>query len=141
MEVIFVGDRKDNIYTIDVENFSIQEKCFSTLKDDSWLWHRRLGHASISTISTFSKKNLVNGLPSLVFEIDKVCDTCQFGKQVKISFKLKKFISSFRPLQQLHMDLFRLSRTASLGGKHYAFVIVDDFNFKIYMVLVFGIQR
>ena len=26
------------------------------------------------------------------------------------------------------MDLFRPSRTVSLGGKHYAFVIVDDFS-------------
>ena len=127
-EVIFIGYRKDNVYTIDVEKFSTQDKYFSVLKDDSWLWHRRLGHASMSTISTLSKKNLVDGLPSLVFEKDKVCDACQFGKQVKSSFKSKKFISTSRPLQLLHMDLFGPSRTASLGGKHYAFVIVDDFS-------------
>ena len=43
---------------------------------------RRLGHASMNTISTLIKKNLVDGLPSLTFEKDKICDTCQFGKQV-----------------------------------------------------------
>ena len=127
-EIIFSGERKDNVYTIDVEKFSNQNKCFSVLKDDSWLWHRRLGHASMSTISKLSKKNLVDGLPNIIFEKDKICDACQFGKQVKSSFHSKNFISTSRPLQLLHMDLFGPSRTTSLGGKHYAFVIVDDFS-------------
>ena len=78
----------------------------------------------MSTILTFSKKNLVDGLPSLIFKKGKVCCACQFSKQVKSSFKSKKSISTSRPLQLLHMDLFGLSRTSSLGGKHYAFVIV-----------------
>ena len=50
------------------------------------------------------------------------------GKQIKNSFKNKNFISTTRPLELLHMDLFGPSRTPSLGGKSYAFVIVDDFS-------------
>nr|CAN62159.1 hypothetical protein VITISV_041771 [Vitis vinifera] len=50
------------------------------------------------------------------------------GKQIKNSFKNKKFISTTRPLELLHMDLFGSSRTPSLGGKSYAFVIVDEFS-------------
>ena len=49
-------------------------------------------------------------------------------KQTKVSFKLKKFISTERPLELLHMDLFGPSRTTSLGGNYYALVIVDDFS-------------
>ena len=49
-------------------------------------------------------------------------------KQIKTSFKNKNFISTSRPLEFLHMDLFGPSRTTSLGGKLYAFVIVDDFS-------------
>ena len=82
----------------------------------------------MNTISTLAKKNLVDGLLTLAFEKDKFCDACQFGKQVKSTFKSKKFISTSRPLQLLHMDLFGPSRTASLDGKHYAFVIVDNFS-------------
>ena len=55
-----------------------------------------------------------------------VCDACQMGKQTKSSFKSK--ISTSRPLQLLHMDLFDPSRIASYGGNYYAFVIVDDFS-------------
>ena len=122
-EVIFIGDKKDNIYTIDVEIFFTQDKCFSVLKVDYWIWYRRLGHAGISIISTLSTKILVDRLPSLIFEKEKVCDACQFCKQVKSSFKSKKFISTSRPLQLFHMDLFGPFKI----DKHYAFVIVDDF--------------
>lgn len=127
-EIVFIGERKENVYVIDVEKVSSDDKCFSVLKDDAWLWHRRLGHASMKLISKISKNHIVDGLPNIVFEKDKICDACQMGKQVKNSFHSKKHISTTRPLQLLHMDLFGPSRTASLNGKHYAFVIVDDFS-------------
>ena len=50
------------------------------------------------------------------------------GKQIKTSFKNKNFISTSRPLELLHIELFGPSRTTSLGSKSYAFVIVDDFS-------------
>ena len=73
-------------------------------------------------------KDLVIGLPKLKFENDHICEACQKGKQVKNSFKIKNFVSSLNPLELLHMDLFRPSRTMSLGGNYYALVIVDDFS-------------
>ena len=36
-------------------------------------------------ISTLLKKTLVDGLPNLIFEKDKIYDASQFGKQVKIN--------------------------------------------------------
>ena len=50
------------------------------------------------------------------------------GKQIKTSLKNKNIIPTSRLLVLLHMDLFGPSRTTSLGGKSYAFVIVDDFS-------------
>ena len=47
---------------------------------------------------------------------------------MKSSFKIKNVVSSLRPLELLHMDLFGPSRTMSLGGNYYALVIVDDFS-------------
>ena len=127
-EVVFFGDRSENVYTIDIEKLTCKNQCLSALNDDSWLWHRRLGHASMHLLSKLSKKEVVRGLPNLLFQKDKICDACQFGKQVRSSFKSILEISTTRPLQLLHMDLFGPSRTTSLGGKHYAFVIVDDFS-------------
>ena len=95
--------------------------------NDSWLWHRRLGHASMKTLSKFAKNDLVVGLPKLSFDKDKICDACQFGKQVRNSFKSKISISTFRPLELLHIDLFGPMNVLSMGGKSYRFVIVDDY--------------
>ena len=79
-------------------------------------------------ISELNKNELVRGLSKINFQKDKVCEACQVGKQIKNSFKNKNFISTTRPLELLHMGLFGLSRTPSLGGKSYVFVIVDDFS-------------
>jgi len=70
----------------------------------------------------------VIGLPKLKFEKDHICEACQKGKQVKNSFKIKNVVSSLKPLELLHMDPFRSSRTMSLGGNYYALVIVEDFS-------------
>ncbi|KAH9704832.1 Integrase catalytic domain-containing protein [Citrus sinensis] len=39
--ILFVGNRCDNVYIIDIECASTLDKYFSALHDDSWLWHRR----------------------------------------------------------------------------------------------------
>ena len=82
----------------------------------------------MSQLSKLSKGDLVIGLPKLDFKKNKLCDTCQFGKQFKNSFKSKDKISTTKPLELIHLDLFGPSRTLSLGGKRYTFVIVDDFS-------------
>ena len=48
--------------------------------------------------------------------------------KTKVSFKPKNVVSTERPLEMLHMDLFGPFRTMSLGVNLYALVIVDDFS-------------
>ena len=79
-------------------------------------------------LSRLSRNELVKGLPKTKFLKDKICDACQLGKQIKSSFKKKKDISTSRPLELLHLDLFGPNDVASLGEKRYAFVIVDDYS-------------
>ena len=62
------------------------------------------------------------------FDKDKICDACQFGKQVRNSFKSKNLVSNSRPLELLHVDLFRPMDVLSMSGKSYEFVIVDDYS-------------
>ena len=78
-------------------------------------------------LNQLNRKQLV-GLPKLKFEKDRVCEACQRGKQTKVSFKPKIYVSTERPLELLHMDLIGLSRTMSLGGNFYALIIVDDYS-------------
>ena len=46
----------------------------------------------------------------------------------KSSFKPKDALSTTRPLELLHLDLFSPIKTQSLGGKKYGMVIVDDYS-------------
>ena len=127
-KVLFVGNRGGNVYTIGIECASTHDKCFFTLHDDGWLWHRRLGHESMDLISKISKSDLVTGLKKISFQKDRIYEACQFGKQIKTSFKSKNHVSTSKPLQLFHMDLFEPFRYASLSGKYCTFIIVNDFS-------------
>ena len=127
-KTIFVGHREGNMYVVNMKDLSSQNICLMAKNEDSWLWHRRLGHASMHVIDKASKNDLVIGLPKLKFEKDRLCDACALGKQTRSSFKSKNVVSTSRPLELLHLDLFGPTRTHSLGGKLYGFVIVDDYS-------------
>jgi transposase InsO family protein len=92
------------------------------------MWHRRLEHANWRLISKLSKLQLVKGLPDIDYHSDALCGACQRGKIVKSSFKTKDIVSTSRPLELLHIDLFGPVSTASLHGSKYGLVIVDDYN-------------
>ncbi|KAG8650828.1 hypothetical protein MANES_07G075728v8 [Manihot esculenta] len=128
-KILFVGERVKNIYLIDLQAMTnLDMRCFVSVSDNSWIWHRRFSHASMDLLKNLSKDELVDGLPKFKYEKDKVCDVCQMGKQIKSSFKSINKVITSRPLQLLHMDLFGSTRVASLGGMHYGFVIVDDYS-------------
>ena len=105
-------------------NLDCKAKCLNAFDEDSWLWHRRLGHASFDHLSGINSIESVKGLK---FEKDHSCGACQLGKQTKSSFKPIKDIMTSRPLELIHMDLFGPTKTKSLNGNRYVFVLVDDF--------------
>ena len=94
----------------------------------SWLWHRRLGHASMDLMSKLIRKDLVRGLSKVKFETNKLCDACQLGKQTKNSFRPKNVVSTSRPLELIYMNLFGPTRTTSLGEKKYGLMIIDEYS-------------
>ena len=79
------------------------------------------------SLSKLIKKDLIINLPKLNFEKDKICNAYQLDKQTRVSFKSKNIISTAKPLELLHMDLFGPTKTTCLDGKRYGFVIINDF--------------
>ena len=67
-------------------------------------------------------------MPKICWKTYLLYEACQQEKQIKTSFKSKDVVSTTRPLQLLHMDLFRTTQTLSLEGKKYGFAIVDDYS-------------
>jgi transposase InsO family protein len=70
----------------------------------------------------------VLGLTDVCFEKDRPCAACQPGKQVGTNLLGKNVITTSRPLELLHMDLFGPGAYLSIGGSKYGLVIVDDFS-------------
>nr|GFC08005.1 retrovirus-related Pol polyprotein from transposon TNT 1-94 [Tanacetum cinerariifolium] len=68
------------------------------------------------------------GLPKLKYVKDQLCSSCELSKAKKSSFKSKAVPSSKGTLNLLHMDLCRPMRVASINGKKYILVIVDDYS-------------
>ena len=76
-QVSFEGYRRRNVYKINLDDFkSSNEVCLYSSNEDSWLWHRKLGNASMDTISKLIRKDLVKSLPKIDFSKDKICQAC-----------------------------------------------------------------
>ncbi|CAN1339431.1 Retrovirus-related Pol polyprotein from transposon TNT 1-94 [Linum perenne] len=129
-KILFTGSRNGNVYSINLKNhLAFNEKCFSAIKLSSELiWHRKLGHISSTRIAKLCSLNIVRGLPNLKTNQDFFCQACVQGKQTRTSFKKISGVFTDHPLELIHMDLFGPANVRSLGGKSFAFVIVDDFS-------------
>jgi hypothetical protein len=62
------------------------------------------------------------------FEEDGICSACQVGKLVGTHHPHKNMMTTERPLELLHMDLFGPVAYISIGGSKYGLVIVDDYS-------------
>src|SRR4051812_40230607 len=74
------------------------------------------------------QKKRVIGLSEVKFDKDRLCSACEAGKITKKHHSAKTIMTTTRPLELLHMDLFGPQNYASLGGNKYSLVIVDDFS-------------
>jgi hypothetical protein len=75
------------------------------------------------------KHDLVIGLKNnIVLEKNKLCSACQADKQVGNTHPTKSVMSTSRPLELLHMDLFSPTMYRSIGGNSYCLVIADDYS-------------
>jgi hypothetical protein len=92
-----------------------------------WLWHRRLAHVGMKNLHKLLKGDHLLGLTDVCVEKDRPCAPCQAGKQVGSTLHSKNVMTTSRPLELLHMDLFGPVAYLSNGGSKYGLVIVDDF--------------
>ena len=124
---LFEGIRKRNIYIIKPDKVD-NACCLLSMNDFVFAWHKRLGHVNFNHLEKLSKKNIIRGLPRINIKQDVKCDTCLKNKMVSISHKIKKVISTTRPLELLHLDFFGPTRVLSIGGSKYGLVVVDDYS-------------
>ncbi|GJU05069.1 retrovirus-related pol polyprotein from transposon TNT 1-94 [Tanacetum coccineum] len=128
---LLTGSRGDNLYTLLLGNMMASSPiCLlsKASKTKSWLWHHRLSHLNFGAINHLARHGLVRGLPKLKFEKDHLCSACALGKSSKKPHKPKSEDTNQEKLYLLHMDLCGPMRVASVNGKKYILVIVDDYS-------------
>nr|GEZ47656.1 retrovirus-related Pol polyprotein from transposon TNT 1-94 [Tanacetum cinerariifolium] len=125
------GDRSTNLYTINLHDMAyaspicLMDRASST---KSWLWHQRLSHLNFDTINDIARNDLVAGLLKFKYHKEHLCPSCEQGKSKRASHPPKPVPNSRQRLHLLHMDLYGPIRIASINGKRYVLVIVDDYS-------------
>ncbi|GKA59446.1 retrovirus-related pol polyprotein from transposon TNT 1-94 [Tanacetum coccineum] len=107
---LLTGSRGNNLYTLSLGDM--------------------MASSPICLLSKASKTKhcLVRGLPKLKFEKDHLCSACAMGKSTKKPHKPKSKDTNQEKLYLLHMDLCGPMCVASVNGKKYILVIVDDYS-------------
>ncbi|CAJ2670589.1 unnamed protein product [Trifolium pratense] len=128
-EILMKGVRsKDNCYLWVPQEEANMSTCLITKEDEVKLWHQKLGHLNLRSMKKAISKEAIRGLPNLKIEEGSICGDCQIGKQTKMPHPKLQHLTTTRVLELLHMDLMGPMQTESLGGKRYAYVVVDDFS-------------
>ncbi|GJX18148.1 retrovirus-related pol polyprotein from transposon TNT 1-94 [Tanacetum coccineum] len=89
---------------------------------------QQISYLNFDTINDLTKHDLVDGLMKFKYGKDHICSACERGKIKKASHTPKLVPSSHSKLELLHMDLCGPMTVASINGKNYILVIVDDYS-------------
>jgi hypothetical protein len=83
-----IARTSSNIYALsEIRN----EKCCLGKEDESWLWHRRMGHIHFDNLFKVSKREAVREIPQFTKPTNTLCKHCQQGKKTKARFKSKEY--------------------------------------------------
>ncbi|WVZ52928.1 LOW QUALITY PROTEIN: hypothetical protein U9M48_003927 [Paspalum notatum var. saurae] len=105
------------------------------------IW-KRLGQLSFDLLVRLSSMGLIRGLPKLRAEKGLVCHPCHHGKIVAASHIPVSQVMNSYPGELFHMDTVGPAQVASVSGKWYVLVVVDDFSrFSWFKDEAFGFVR
>ena len=102
------------------------QTCLLAKETEGWLWNRRLGHVGMRNLQTLVKKNHLCGIPDVKFDKDRLCAAREAGKLAKMHHSSKTVMTTTRPLEILHMDLF--------GPRNYASSVADIMFWLLLMI-------
>ncbi|XP_026451049.1 uncharacterized protein LOC113351245 [Papaver somniferum] len=87
----------------------------SYVHNDSWLWHKRMGHVNFNSLQTLAKKEMVSRLPFIEIPESR-CENYIFDKQHRDPFPVNKARRAEQQLKIVHSDLSGPIEVTSHGG-------------------------
>jgi transposase InsO family protein len=137
--ITFRGVLDGRLYLVDFNDNNAELDTWLIAKTNmDWLWHRRLAHVGKKNLHKLLKGEHILVLTNVHFEKDRICSACQAGKQVRVHHQHKNIMTTERPLELLHMDLFGPIAYISIDRSMYCLVVVDDYS---QFTLVFFLQE
>jgi hypothetical protein len=125
----FKGVLRGKLYLMDFIPEEVElDRCLIVKTNMGWLWHRRLAHVDMRNLHKLQKDGHILRLTNIVFEKDRPCGACQARTQVETHHHTKNIMTTTRPLEMLHMDLFGPVAYISIGGNKYGLVIIYDYS-------------
>ncbi|KAL0286690.1 UNVERIFIED_CONTAM: Retrovirus-related Pol polyprotein from transposon TNT 1-94 [Sesamum angustifolium] len=95
--------------------------------DQSWLWHRRLGHFNFQGLKILHQKKMMTDLPQIQ-AIEGACEACLQGKQHKKPFPSGTSWRAKAVLELIHTDVCGPMRTPSHEQNRYFILFIDDYS-------------
>ncbi|KAK4398435.1 Retrovirus-related Pol polyprotein from transposon TNT 1-94 [Sesamum angolense] len=96
-------------------------------EDQSWLWHRRLGHFNFQGLKILHQKKMMTNLPQIQ-AVEGYCEACLQGKQHKKSFPSGTSWRAKAVLELIHTDVCGPMRTPSHEQNRYFILFIDDYS-------------
>lgn len=127
-EVIATGSLVNNMYKLNTYE-NIDFAC--SAKNETVLWHRRLGHIGLSNMKFL--KNVQGVKLNSIENIN--CETCLEGKQARSPFKSEGKRAT-KLLEIIHSDVCGPMSVNSLSGKRYFVTFIDDFSRKTFVYII-----
>jgi hypothetical protein len=115
---------ENNVYVLKEE----KEECHLSKYDESWMWHKRLGHLNFDHLIKIKNLEAVKDLLRISKPQDSMCKPYQVGNLTRTQFKSKSSTSTEKPLQLVHMDLCGPSRQEGTEKGKYFMLIIDDYS-------------
>jgi hypothetical protein len=104
----------------------------ASYKNESWLWHLRLGHLNFKGLQLLYNKRMVYGLPP-IDPLKTTCESCILAKKHKKTFLVGESYREKHPLEIVHSDLCGPMQTPSISGRLYFLTFIDDFSRKVWV--------
>ena len=96
-------------------------------------------HSSDSELefdSDFDKSSPINKVMKLNIDgVQELCEACIESKHTRI-VKSKKMTPITKKLQEIHTDLWGAHDSASISGKNYVALLLDEFTRKSWIILL-----
>jgi transposase InsO family protein len=125
----FKGVLRGKFYLMDFIPEEVElDRCLIAKINMGWLWHQRLAHVGMRNLHKLQKDGHILRLTNIIFDKDRPYGAYQARKQVGAHHHAKNIITTTRPLEMLHVDLFGHITYISIGGNKYGLVIVDDYS-------------